>query len=168
MEVKIEPGELYNYDMILKSSNDDDNILRVKEEIQVNIDKTQINYSEVRVKEEIEINDELLLCQNIEIKIKDETEIQDKPVRSQLIHHWENLNRYFKFDNDFKSNTGLEKHIQSHTKEKSYQCSLCNKAYTTKVNLEIHQRTHSGERPYPCSQCDKSFTANPCFYGHRI
>ncbi|CAL4089740.1 unnamed protein product, partial [Meganyctiphanes norvegica] len=38
-----------------------------------------------------------------------------------------------------------------------YQCSHCDKAFTSNSILKRHQRTHTGEKPYVCNLCGRSF-----------
>ncbi|XP_013003693.1 zinc finger protein 717-like [Cavia porcellus] len=47
---------------------------------------------------------------------------------------------------------------QTHTGEKSCECSECEKTFITKLDLIIHQKKHSGKKPYACNQCEKSFS----------
>ncbi|XP_031573294.1 zinc finger protein 177-like [Actinia tenebrosa] len=56
--------------------------------------------------------------------------------------------------------------LRSHTGEKSYECSYCDIAFTTKAKLIIHLRTHTSEKPYKCSHCDKAFTRKDDLDGH--
>uniref|UniRef100_A0A2K5HYE9 Zinc finger protein 705A n=1 Tax=Colobus angolensis palliatus TaxID=336983 RepID=A0A2K5HYE9_COLAP len=49
-------------------------------------------------------------------------------------------------------------HTQIHTKGRSYQCNICENAYTNCFHLRWHKMTHTGERPYACHLCGKSFT----------
>ncbi|XP_057695201.1 gastrula zinc finger protein XlCGF26.1-like isoform X2 [Corythoichthys intestinalis] len=52
----------------------------------------------------------------------------------------------------------LNKHTETHNREKPFACSLCDKRYVTKANLIVHTRTHTGDKPFPCTLCDKRFS----------
>ncbi|XP_037773019.1 zinc finger protein 14-like [Penaeus monodon] len=49
-----------------------------------------------------------------------------------------------------------------HTKEKPYNCEICNKAFTWKRSrkhvLESHMTVHTIEKPYSCEICKKGFS----------
>ena len=42
--------------------------------------------------------------------------------------------------------------------DKTYQCGVCEKAFTSSSNLSSHMNTHTGDKPYSCDICQKSFT----------
>ena len=45
-----------------------------------------------------------------------------------------------------------------HTKEKPYECGICEKKFSQKSSLNNHIRIHTGDRPFGCDVCGKRFT----------
>ena len=60
-------------------------------------------------------------------------------------------------DKRFTSNAQLIHHRNIHLGLKPYTCHLCNKGFTQPTHLKIHMRVHDGERNYMCSICGKTF-----------
>ena len=47
--------------------------------------------------------------------------------------------------------------MRTHTGESSYQCSKCDKAFSTKLLTEKSYEITYWEQPYHCSQCYKYY-----------
>uniref|UniRef100_A0A4W2EBD0 Zinc finger protein 677 n=1 Tax=Bos indicus x Bos taurus TaxID=30522 RepID=A0A4W2EBD0_BOBOX len=58
-------------------------------------------------------------------------------------------------------------HRKTHTREKSYNCNDCGKAFSKKSNLTNHKRIHSGQKPYRCSDCGKAFNHQSHLIAHQ-
>ena len=55
------------------------------------------------------------------------------------------------------TNSGGEisnKHLKTHSEEKSNKCNQCDYASSRAGNLRTHLKTHSGEKSNKCNQCD--------------
>jgi zinc finger protein GLIS1/3 len=62
------------------------------------------------------------------------------------------------------------RHMQTHTREKPYQCKHpgCGQTFTQANVLAAHTRTHTGEKPYQCNVagCGKKFAYANCLLAH--
>lgn len=66
----------------------------------------------------------------------------------------------------FRYKSRLEKHIKTHTGEKSHICNYvinvetgqtCDNSFARTDTLKLHMRTHTREKPYRCTDCDDAF-----------
>ncbi|XP_053685609.1 transcription factor grauzone-like [Sabethes cyaneus] len=62
----------------------------------------------------------------------------------------------------------LRKHIRDqHTNTRSYQCTMCEKAFKRAIVLKEHMATHTGQLLYSCVHCGKEFNSSANLCSHR-
>ncbi|XP_063289724.1 oocyte zinc finger protein XlCOF22-like isoform X1 [Pelobates fuscus] len=66
----------------------------------------------------------------------------------------------------FTSSSEFVKHLNTH-RVKRLPCSYCNKYFDCNSSLVRHMTVHTGEKPFQCSECGKRFTQNACLVRHK-
>lgn len=54
----------------------------------------------------------------------------------------------------------LSRHMKSHSEERPYKCSVCERGFKTLASLQNHVNTHTGTKPHMCKFCDSCFTTS--------
>nr|XP_055073192.1 zinc finger protein 883-like [Misgurnus anguillicaudatus] len=104
----------------------------------------------------------LFTCSRCKISF---TTLQDKKLHLEAKHK-EEKKRHFHCEkcgkNLFAPTSTINNHMKTHSDEKLFHCSECNKYFSNNGNLVAHKRTHTGEKPYKCPHCEKRFS-NPSY-----
>ncbi|XP_057661586.1 zinc finger protein 383-like isoform X34 [Diorhabda carinulata] len=67
---------------------------------------------------------------------------------------------------DFPNKSKLERHLNTHSAQKSFTCELCSKSFTQASSLNRHMYTHTGEKRYTCNYCGKKFRFHSAYDYH--
>jgi KRAB domain-containing zinc finger protein len=60
-----------------------------------------------------------------------------------------------------------EESEHTHTKEKSYKCDQCEKAFSSSWYLKVHKHIHTREKPYTCKICGAAFVQSAKLNMHK-
>ena len=68
----------------------------------------------------------------------------------------------------FKKRQKLQRHLQTHSNWRPYQCEECGARFGEATGLQLHMRTHNGEKPFACEHpgCGKRFTKSGSLVNH--
>ena len=60
--------------------------------------------------------------------------------------------------------------MRTHSGEKPYNCSICNRKFVSKYLLNVHQATHSDERKFKCNICpdERYFKTKDQLSNHKL
>jgi len=119
-------------------------------------------------------------CENIthkvncvdNLKIKKEVEFDNKEdwLKKEDVYpeclvkieegEWQNSQKPFQCiecRRSFQDSFMLNKHMISHTHDRSYECLECNKKFISINSLKRHKLSHNGEKPFVCEVCGYEF-----------
>ena len=85
----------------------------------------------------------------------------------QLTHSGEKSFVCSTCEKPFSQSSHLKMHLKNHGWEKTFKCLHCDKVFFTADKLEVHTRTHTGEKPYGCHHCEKSFSVSSHLRRHQ-
>ncbi|CAL4088420.1 unnamed protein product, partial [Meganyctiphanes norvegica] len=119
----------------------------------------EVNFNEV-----IEGDDEPGQIEDDKIKVKEELRIKE-----ESIDFTAGNDQYSQYNQECPQNNSYNTPMKNpiiYTGKKTYQCSHCDKSFSTNSDLIAHTTIHTGQKPYMCSQCVKCFTNNSSFIIH--
>ena len=62
----------------------------------------------------------------------------------------------------------VKPHERTHTGERPYPCSYCDKRFTQLHRCKEHERIHTGEKPFACKHCDYKSRAASTLRTHEL
>lgn len=71
----------------------------------------------------------------------------------QILHSFHSLQCHVRFS----AKETLNRHVKTHTGNKSYKCDLCGIAFIQRTQLKNHMFHHTGQDGVKCPHCDELF-----------
>ncbi|XP_078448875.1 uncharacterized protein LOC144717295 isoform X1 [Lampetra planeri] len=70
-------------------------------------------------------------------------------------------------DKSISQDVQQKHHTFNHARERSFQCAICSRAYTSASQLKDHRRIHTGENLHRCNVCEQAFLRADHLKDHR-
>ncbi|KAJ3165631.1 hypothetical protein HK101_000196 [Irineochytrium annulatum] len=88
--------------------------------------------------------------------------------QSTYVCLWDSCARQLK---PFAQRQKIIRHLQTHTGDKPFECTVCHQRFSDESGLPQHMRTHTGEKPFKCvveeGGCGKEFAIAGALRIHR-
>ena len=67
---------------------------------------------------------------------------------------------------EFRDNYNYQRHLKTHTNEKTYECEVCTKQFTEMQKLQYHWFTHTAEKIWQCGVCQQHYMSRASLRKH--
>uniref|UniRef100_A0A1I8ASE4 Zinc finger protein n=1 Tax=Steinernema glaseri TaxID=37863 RepID=A0A1I8ASE4_9BILA len=58
---------------------------------------------------------------------------------------------------EFKKTSDFNRHLASHSREKTHVCTVCGARFGLDINLGVHMKIHKEKEQFPCTLCHKEY-----------
>ncbi|KAK9759600.1 zinc-finger protein, partial [Basidiobolus ranarum] len=86
--------------------------------------------------------------------------------KSQYVCLWTDCERN---ERPFTQRQKVMRHVQTHTGDKPFQCTVCEKRFSESSIMTQHMRIHTGEKPFKCTEpnCGREFSISGALTIHQ-